>query len=298
MTTFLPELLNAYITFTTSHAIRLYPMWKTQGIKGRAILIYLVCLTLLQSIFLLLAKFVWGVDMPELNDYIMLAGLPQIIVPFFIFRGRLWQNIFFMSVAATYGLTPGGISIYAADYWFSSLANPMIAVVALKIGLTVATLPLLLYLLKRLAENTRIDKAILFWRLFWLIPMLFLIITMLSNSVLTSDAQNIFFVVTRLLALAALMLVCYLLDTALRQASAMEAATLAAEEHAARAGFYQKMAHELLTPLTKVSTNVQVAKRHPEEAGTLLVKAHDEIMEIAEIINKALDETERSGGWA
>ena len=91
------------------------------------------------------------------------------------------------------------------------------------------------------------------------------------------------------------MLVCYLLDTALRQASAMEAATRAAREHAARAGFYQKMAHELLTPLTKVSTNVQVAKRHPEEADALLGRAQGEIMVIAEIINRALDETESGG---
>ena len=286
------ELTNALITFATGHALRLYPMWKTKDVKARSVLIYIICLTIMQSVFLLFAKFVFGADMPELNDYIMLAGLAQLLVPFFIFRGRVWQNIFFMSVAAAYGLTPGGISIYAADYWFSSSANPTIAVVALKIGLTAATLPLLLYLLKRLAENTRITKAILFWRLFWLIPLLFLAITMLSNSVLTSTAQNIFFVVTRLLALAALMLVCYLLDTALRQASAMEAATIAAEEHAARAGFYQKMAHELLTPLTKVSTNVQVAKRHPEESDALLGKAQDEIMKIAGIINTALDETE------
>ena len=295
MTTFLPELINAYVTFATSHAIRLYPMLKTQGVKRRNILIYIICLTLLQSAFLVFAKFVRGVDMPQLNDYIMLAGLPQIIVPFFIFRGRFWQNIFFMSVAATYGLTPGGISIYAADYWFSSSANPMIAVTALKIGLTAATLPLFLYLLKRLAENERIDKAILFWRLFWLIPILFLVITMLSNSVLTGDSQNIFFVVTRLLALAAMMLVCWLLDLALRRTSAMQAAMQAAEEHAARAGFYQKMAHEMLTPLTKVSTNVQVAKRHPEEADKLLGRAQDEIMVIAENINRALDETESGG---
>ena len=59
-----------------------------------------------------------------------------------------------------------------------------------------------------------------------------------------------------------------------------------------QAQFYKRMAHELLTPLTKISTKVQMANRHPEEASELLRKAQDEIMDMADLINTALDESE------
>ena len=235
MSGFLLVLLNALITYAAGHAIRLYPMWKTRDVKARSIFIYVLCITAFQCGGLLLVGQVGGVEMPRLNDFIVLFGLPQLIPPFFIFRRRVWQHIFLMSVTTAYGLTPSGISIYAAQYWFGSMADSIGAVVVLKIILTVLTLPLLLYVLKRLAENTHMGKATVFWRLFWLIPGLFTIITMLNNSFLTSDEQNISFVVMRLLSLVALVLVCYLLDMALRQAAMAEVAERVAAEAEARA---------------------------------------------------------------
>jgi len=54
--------------------------------------------------------------------------------------------------------------------------------------------------------------------------------------------------------------------------------------------FYHRMSHDLLTPLTRVSTNVQTAKRLPEQAGELLEDAQADIMRMAEMINVALRE--------
>jgi signal transduction histidine kinase len=62
------------------------------------------------------------------------------------------------------------------------------------------------------------------------------------------------------------------------------------EELAARTDFYHRMAHDLLTPLTVVSTNVQVVEKHPEEAGELMRDSQEEIMRMAAMINKALNE--------
>jgi signal transduction histidine kinase len=62
-------------------------------------------------------------------------------------------------------------------------------------------------------------------------------------------------------------------------------------ELAASTDFYHRMAHDLLTPLTIVSTNVQIAGRKPEEAPALLRDAQKEIMQMAEMINDALDKT-------
>ena len=51
--------------------------------------------------------------------------------------------------------------------------------------------------------------------------------------------------------------------------------------------FYHKMAHDLLTPLTIVSTSIQVAKVEPEDKE-LMNKSQAEIMKMAGMINDAL----------
>ena len=58
----------------------------------------------------------------------------------------------------------------------------------------------------------------------------------------------------------------------------------------AKAEFYHSMAHSLLTPLTRISTNIQTADRKPERAAELLGKSQEEIMRMSEMINAALDD--------
>ena len=58
--------------------------------------------------------------------------------------------------------------------------------------------------------------------------------------------------------------------------------------------FFRKMSHNLRTPLTKVSTNIQTAKRRPEEAAELLEKSQAEIMNIAAMIDNALQDGDES----
>ena len=60
------------------------------------------------------------------------------------------------------------------------------------------------------------------------------------------------------------------------------------EELTRKTNFYHRVSHDLLTPLTRVSTCVQSAGRYPEDAPELLAKAQADIMEMAEMINDAL----------
>ena len=57
---------------------------------------------------------------------------------------------------------------------------------------------------------------------------------------------------------------------------------------AAKTDFYHHMAHDLLTPLTVVSTNVQRVEKHPEEAAELMRESQNEIMHIKEMVNNVL----------
>ncbi|MDR1019989.1 MAG: hypothetical protein LBL73_04440 [Synergistaceae bacterium] len=61
-----------------------------------------------------------------------------------------------------------------------------------------------------------------------------------------------------------------------------------ARDLAARTDLYHRLSHDLLTPLTKVSTNIQVANMYPETDHGRLAKSQDEIMKMAGMINRAL----------
>ncbi|GHS99221.1 hypothetical protein AGMMS50276_22430 [Synergistales bacterium] len=63
-----------------------------------------------------------------------------------------------------------------------------------------------------------------------------------------------------------------------------------ARELTAKTDLYHRLSHDLLTPLTKVSTNVQVANTKPETDHERLTKSQAEIMKMAEMINRALAE--------
>ena len=76
----------------------------------------------------------------------------------------------------------------------------------------------------------------------------------------------------------------------------MDAAKREAEEEAAKTDFYRKMSHSLRTPLTIVSTNIQTAKRRPQEADELLDKSQAEIMKMADTISHALKDGDKGAG--
>ena len=67
------------------------------------------------------------------------------------------------------------------------------------------------------------------------------------------------------------------------------------EELTAQTDFYRKMSHNIRTPLTKISTNIQIANRHEQTDHERLEKSQDEIMRIADMIDAALESGELRG---
>jgi hypothetical protein len=64
------------------------------------------------------------------------------------------------------------------------------------------------------------------------------------------------------------------------------------KELAAQTDFYHRMSHDMLTPLARVSSNVQMAGFVPEKSGERLAEAQSDVMLIAEMVNKALRSVE------
>jgi signal transduction histidine kinase len=293
MTSFLIEFLNVIVAFLPGYGFRYYPMWKTRNWKTRSVVIFLVCNTVFQFAGLMAFKRLdIGMEIWALNLLKASLSLPQIIVPFFVFKKRVWENIFLLSVSIAYAPVSTGIGNFAVGHWRFFALSPFAAANIASLVVIAVTLPPLLRILRRLFENPSIGQMPSFWRFFWILPLLFFGIIILTNSFYAGIAtpQSASFLIVRVLIYAALLLICALLDAAVRQVHETEAVRLRAEELAAKTDFYHRMSHDMLTPLTRVSTNIQVAKMKPEKAAELLTEAQGDIMRMAGMINDALNE--------
>jgi signal transduction histidine kinase len=67
------------------------------------------------------------------------------------------------------------------------------------------------------------------------------------------------------------------------------------DDISAKTDFYRRMAHDLLTPLTRVSTNIQIADLKDDTDHERLEKSQDEIIRMAAMINDALNSAGESG---
>ena len=306
MTDYFVELLNVMLSYIPAHMLRLFPMWKTRDVKTRSVFIYIACITLFQSVGLLLIKEVWYLDMVTLNFFKIAAGIPMFIAPFFIFRRRVWQNIFLLFANAMYNLIPAGIGNYASENWLSAWTYPMMAANAVGFAVVAATLPLLLFVMRRLCGNPHMARAVTFWRLIWILPAMFFITTIIGNSIFFSGMTEISFVVNRILIYIALTTICFILDAAIRQMVEAEAAKRETEELAERNQFLDSLSqmkseylsnlvHEIKAPLTVLLLNIERAvellARNDEKAK--IEKAHtiagEETDRIIRMVDAALE---------
>jgi signal transduction histidine kinase len=214
--------------------------------------------------------------------------VPAHALLYFVFRKKVWQNIFLQATAILYTPICNGMGIYAGENWFSE--SPVTAANIVSLAVAVLTLPPLLFMLRRLYENPYIMRAGI-WRFIWLLPGSYLAVLLLTGNLFDPGTfAGISFIFIRILIYGALLLTCYLLETSLRQVMKYKDAKRKADELTAKTEFYHRMAHELLTPLTRVSTCVQTARTRPEEADELLTMSQTEIMDMAEMIKNALEE--------
>jgi signal transduction histidine kinase len=136
----------------------------------------------------------------------------------------------------------------------------------------------------------------------WLVPLLFASVTVYLYTYFFSAGMTYYFPPVIFLFIGIMSFFVYvillrILDSMEKKARferEAEEAKRKVDELAAKTEFYHRMAHELLTPLTRVSTCVQTARKMPLEADELLTVSQAEIMEMAKIIKNALEE--RDGG--
>ena len=214
------ELLNVtVIPYIAGIPIRLYPMWKTRDVKSRTILIIYCCYMLSMCAGFLAVKTFWTVDFRSIQLYKAFMGLPSTIIPFWIFRDRVWQNVFLTAVSMMLAPLYVGIGMYAGVNWFADAAYPLLGANIVSLAIIAVMLPPLLFILRRLHENFDARQTGI-WRFIWILPMSYFGLFMLTGNFMDPGAfkGNAFFII-RALLYGALLLTCYLLETAMRQVS-------------------------------------------------------------------------------
>ncbi|MCL2638165.1 MAG: hypothetical protein FWD48_07295 [Oscillospiraceae bacterium] len=287
MTDYLIELFNVAVPFIACIPLFLYPMWKTRDVKTRSVIVYLCGYTLFLCGVVLFIGQHREINVQTVQFIMLGVTLPVNIMPFFVFRKRILQNIFLQTVALMYSPIVIGTGTHTAEKLFDS---SLFAAAIISLVVCGITLPPLMFLLRKLYTNPAINQSDL-WKFFWLIPLAFFAIIMFSGSnFISSHTHGIEFIIIRIVLYVVLLLICYLFEIAIRRIAETEAAKRQAEEKAAEADFYKKMSHQLLTPLTVVSTSIQTIKIKPEKTEELINKSQDKIMEMADMINAALSE--------
>jgi len=296
------EYANVLLAYIAFYGCVLFPMWKTRDIRTWHVVVHGFCYAVFLYLALLVFKQFWLMDnIAAFQVFKLLTGLPLLATPFFVFRKRVWQNIFLTSMVFAYNFIPLGIGNYAEEHGLMFAGHPHLAAVIVGAVAMAATMPPLMFLLKKLFETSCPTFSGAIWRIVWLLPVLLCTIIFLGSSYFGSffsiaHHADIGFVVIRILVYLALLLICCLLHATIRQAAEMEKAKQKAGELAAKTDFYRKMSHDLRTPLTVVSTNIQTAQRRPEEAPALLTHSQDEIMKMAGMISEALQDGDKGVG--
>jgi len=296
MTNFIIEYINVAFASVTTYFLMLYPMWKTRERKIRFVFVYTICHALLGIAALLFFRRLGSTDIEAFSVFKFVIGVPMVPLAFFVFRQRVWQNIFALVISSSYGVIPQGAGNYALEHWSSPGAYPMLASTAITIAVIAATLPPLLIILRRLYENPGTKQAIAFWRLAWLMPMIFFVMFLMGNNYLfDNDIYAVSFFVFRGVVYGGLFFICYLLDAVLRQVNEAETAKreVATLERLDRQknDLMHTISHEARTPLAVLANYSGLLAMELKAKGTDAQTAADldkivfESKRVAELID-------------
>ncbi len=211
------EFIDSLIPQIAGCLILLYPMWRTRDVKARYAYVFLCAYALLLVLGFLFTKSLGDTNFQTSQLIKAAFGVPGIVLPFWVFRKRIWQNIFFYFVSAMHSTLSVGTGTFVGQVWFPS--NALFASTLSGVLVLLITLPPLIYFSRRLYENQNVQNAKI-WRIIWILPFAYFCMYLLTNNPL--DLNNYLrntFVFSRILTVAMLVFTIYLLDLALRQAS-------------------------------------------------------------------------------
>lgn len=269
---------DLFVPFIPYILISLYPMWKNE--KKQTVIISIVCFFIYAAVVFFIMTKNGTPDFAGRQMLKLYATLPFNVIPFIIFKNRIWQNIFLFSINSLYYCIYNGSGLFAGQHELFPF-SPLLSSVVVSIAVIIITLPPLLILLRHLYKNSAALHSNAFWRLIWLVPALYFSLFMATGNQLDPSFYTKFNVlIIRVVLYLTLLITCVLLNIAIDQISEAESAKrsekIAKVENESlerlsilKSNFFNDMSHELRTPLAIISTGITYADDEVKTDGNI-----------------------------
>jgi signal transduction histidine kinase len=306
-------LVNILINNLPSFLLVYYPFRKNLKIKGRwAVAINAVIfLTFIGTYYFLAPHYL---SFSFLQAYKLTQIVPSVIAALYIIDDRKPKIIYFTVIMITYLTVAAKTGNFIAVTLFETPGYSQQAVI--NFAVFAVSLPLMLLYLNRVFEKTVhiVESAsIRIWKIIWVIPMLFLIISLLSNMRFDPDViANPEFIIINGIIVSGIFISMTILVRALQISNEAADAKREAEELAERnvlldslnqmkTEFLQDMSHEMRNPLTTIIRCVGHADSRldmpdsKEAAHEVLKIAEDEAMRLGRMVTSMVNLAAMSG---
>ena len=222
------NLINLWITFSVWGYISLYPMWRKRNReKSKTVMIIGMLLVLAESCVVIF----YPLDYYTLQLFKVSGFFIYLFLSYYLYKGLSFQCLFLLAVSCMYQTAILGLGIFVEEILGGpfSAKYPMLINNGVCIAISLLLMPILLRMLRRIFTIVGMEQSS-FWRMVWIIPMLFFVLCAFSGDIIvyreTSDALS--FVAVRLLMTAAMLFICYFLSSVLKT----EVRSAEAEENA------------------------------------------------------------------
>jgi hypothetical protein len=202
--------------------LRYWPLRRRLRLRvGTLIAVYAVLVVLVCAGYLLLAPHLpWQGSNGMYNYQFFTAVFVAGLLPFFLTRNSFFENLFIWITAANLQIAILGMSRFLTA-WLQTLMpvdHPLAVTILFQLLFDVAFIPLVLRLLDSMNSATELGDSG-FWRVVWIIPGSFWILSMLSTTVFNGDKVlgDILILVLRLAVLVVSLLSCHALARLLRR---------------------------------------------------------------------------------
>jgi len=291
---------GTFLTDASLYFLATVPFWGHERIKKSLILPIFANVLFVRAA----AAYVFAAFVPDglvWDLYFYLAYMIVILTGYFIcYKIHIAKLLYTMLILMLIGTLVNYLSYFAASPFhteqmivYATLPNLITTAVAWAI-----VLPFAYRLFKSTFRNAFTILSIKSILVLCIMPAMFIVLFVLSGMIIRSVEIPIVMEMLFDLSLTLTGIVsCFINIRMVERVSVnakleIEIANAKRREHelSAETEFYRKMSHSLRTPLTVVSTSVQVAKNHPDKADELLLQSQSEIMKMAKMIDDALDD--------
>lgn len=283
MSDYLVELFNMLFIFIICFAVLLYPMWEKRDVGKKFVYIYLICFAVILCAAHIAVRQFITMDLNAIRILRAYFVLPMLAAPIIVFHKRIWQAAVIASMGLVCYVVASGVSGYVAARILSD--NTLLYAGIACIAITILTMPPVIFTMRRVSTSPYADLVIKFWRLAWIVPVMFLSIAITGQISYAAgnilDRQLISFMISAYLIPLSII---FLLNVLMNQN------TSETEYEKQEIEFYREINHKIRAPLATVSADIQTAQQNPNKRDEMLTKAQSGVMEIAEIIRDTMED--------